>query len=68
MNSRIIGKNIGNDAAFFVENEDQPCQASWFAVSVETTFFTVSGGRSNALMEALGSVTKEFPQQSYNLK
>jgi hypothetical protein len=38
------------------------------AVSVETTFFTVSGGGCNALMEALGSVTKEFPRQSYNLK
>lgn len=33
---------------FFVENEDQPCQASWFAVSYETTFFTVSGGGCNA--------------------
>jgi hypothetical protein len=52
---------------FFVENEDQPCQSSWFAVSVETTFFTVSGGRSNALMEASGPVTKELPHQSYNL-
>jgi len=52
---------------FFVENEDQPCQASWFAVSVETTFFTVSGGRSNAPRLALGPVTKELPHQSYNL-
>lgn len=52
---------------FFVENEDQPCQASLVAVCFETTFFTVSGGGRNASMETSGSVTKELPLQSYNL-
>lgn len=51
----------------FVDNKDQPRQVSRVAVSGEATFFAVSGGRCNALMEASGSVTTRLHLQSYNL-
>lgn len=51
----------------FVDNEDQPRQSPSVVVSAETTFFAVSGGECNALMEALRSMTAGHPPQLYNL-
>lgn len=51
----------------FVDNEGQPRQAPAVVVSDEPTFFAVSGGGCNVLMEALGSMTAGHPRQSYNL-
>lgn len=51
----------------FVDNEGQPRQAPAVVVCDEPTFFAVSGGGCNALMEALGSMTAGRPRQSYNL-
>ena len=51
----------------FVDNEDQPRQALAVVVSAEPTFFAVSGGECNALMEASRSMTAGHPRELYNL-
>jgi len=51
----------------FCGNEDQPRQTPPVGVSVEGTFFAVSGAGCNAPMEALGSLTTGFHLQFYKL-
>lgn len=52
---------------FFVDHKVQPRQSPSVVVSAEPTFFAVSGGECNALMEALGSMTAGHPRKCYKL-
>jgi hypothetical protein len=50
-----------------VDNKGEPRQSPAVVVSVEATFFAVSGSGCNALMEASGPMTAGHPRQLYNL-